>query len=361
MDTFQQQAQINQMNNNLGQVQDTTVQHNPSNIPPSASEIGYLWSNYLAETMSVCMLKYIVAKSKDPDFKPIFQRALDISSQRIKSMIDIFNLIQHPIPEGFGEKDVEINSKELFSESYLLSYTRLTNRYILLNYSQASGVSYRPEIRKFFNECIDSCQEIIQKSTDILLAKGLLTKTPYIVIPDRVEYVYDKNFYGSLIGSKRPLNALEISYIFDNISSNLILKTMNLGMSQVVTDEKVKKHLLRAKRITDKQVKALSSFLQHEELPVPTTSDFEVTASQESPFSDRLIMFHITVVIAFGILEYGMGLTNTTRKDVAANFARCIGELIHFAKDGTDIMIERGWLEKPPETADRGELIQKKH
>lgn len=351
MDNTQQANQPEQMSNE-------TVQHNPANIPPSASEIGYLWSNYLAETMSVCMLKYIVAKSKDPDFKPIFQRALEVSSQRVNSIRDILNLFQHPIPEAFGDKDVEINAKELFSESYLLTYTRLTNRLILLNYSQAYGVSYRPEIRIFFNECIDTCQEIIQKSSDVLLAKGLLLKSPYIVIPDRVEHVYDKNYYGSLIGSKRPLNALEINYIFDNHFSNLILKTMNLGMGQVVTDEKVNKYLSWGKKIIDKQVKRLRSLLEEEELPSPTTHDFEVTRSKESPFSDKLIMFHITTVTAFSILEYGIGLTNTARKDVAATFARSIVELIHFAKDGTDIMIERGWLEKPPETADRGELTQ---
>ncbi len=332
--------------------------HNPSNIPPAASEIGYLWSNYLAESMSVCMLKYIVAKSKDPDFKPIFQRALDVSTQRIESIEKIFNLFQHPIPEAFGDKDVEINARKLFSESYLLTYTRLTNKYILLNYGQAYGVSYRPGIRDFFHECIDTCQEIIKKSTDILLAKGLLLKTPYVVIPDRVEYVYDKNYYGSLIGRKRPLNALEINYIFDNMYSNLILKTINLGMCQVVKDEKVRKYLTWGKKITEKQVESLSLLLKQDELPSPATHDFEISASKESPFSDRLIMFHITTVTAFSVLEYGIGLTNTARKDVAAAFARSIGELIHFAKDGTDILIERGWLEKPPETANRRELTQ---
>ncbi|KUO62581.1 MAG: hypothetical protein APF84_02205 [Gracilibacter sp. BRH_c7a] len=352
------QTEANTGQDYLGAITHETVHHNPSNIMPSASEIAYLWSSYLAETMSVCMLKYIVAKSENPDFKPIFQRALDISSKRLRSMADIFNFIKHPLPAGFGENDVETNAKELYSESFLITYTRLTNRYILHQYSQAYGISYLPQIRDLFYECISTCREIIQKSTDVLLAKGLLIKTPNIVIPDRVEYVYDKNYYGSLVGTKRPLNALEISYLFDNMESKLILETLSLGTSQTVKDEKVKKHLSRGKKITDKQVKVLGSLLEKEDLPVPTTSDFEITTSTESPFSDKLIMFHLTVVTAYSILGYGMSLTNTSRKDVAAAFGRLILELIHFAKDGTDLMIERGWLEKPPETADRGELIK---
>lgn len=55
---------------NAGQIEidskDLTDQakHNVANILPTAPEIGYLWSSYLAESMSVCMLKYIVANQR---------------------------------------------------------------------------------------------------------------------------------------------------------------------------------------------------------------------------------------------------------------------------------------------------------
>lgn len=90
------------------------VQHNLANNTPTASEVGYLWSSYFAETMAVCFLKYFLAKSKDPDIKPVFQYALDVSSQRVKTIENIYNSLDHPIPEAFGEKDVDINARELF-------------------------------------------------------------------------------------------------------------------------------------------------------------------------------------------------------------------------------------------------------
>jgi hypothetical protein len=348
--------QVNQTNPN--QVPFEAIQHNPANIMPTAPEIGYLWSSYLAESMAVCMLKYFVAKSKDPNYKPIFQQALDVSSQRINSMENIYNTINYPIPEAFGEKDVDTNAKELYLDSFQMIYTKLMNKYILQNYTQAYTLATRTDIRDYFFDCMNTSRDIHQKASEVLLAKGVLTKPPSIAIPDRTSFVNDKSFYGSIFGGKRPLNALEISYLFDDINSKLVLETLNLGFRQVVKDEKVKYYLIRGNKITDKQAEVLGDILEGEDLPIPKTFDYEVTTSKESPFSDRLILFHYTVVLAYTILGYGFALTNSSRKDIVATFSRLIAELLEFSKDGTDLMIEHNWLEKPPETADRKELIQ---
>lgn len=343
---------------NVSQTPFEAVQHNLSSIKPTAPEIGYLWSSYLAESMSVCMLKYIVSKAKDPDYKPIFQQALDVSSQRLNSMETIFNSFGHPIPVAFSENDVDINVKELYSESFLLMYTKLTNEYILQHYCQAYRLATRTDFRDCFSKCIDTVRDIHQKASDVLLSKGLLQKPPSIATPEKTDFVNDKDYYGSAIfGSKRQLNALEISYLFDDINSKHILETMNLGFRQVVKDEKIKDYLIRGNKITDKQVGVLGDILEGEDLPVPKTYDFEVTTSKESPFSDRLILTHYTVVLAYTILGYGFALTNSARKDLVATFTRLISELLEFGKDGTDLMLEHNWLERPPETANRQELV----
>jgi hypothetical protein len=348
--------QFNQANPNQAPV--AAIQHNLSSIRPTAPEIGYLWSSYLAESMSVCMLKYIVAKAKDPDYKPIFQQALDVSSQRLNSMETIFNSLSHPIPVAFGEKDVNTNAKELYSESFLLTYTKLTNEYILQHYCQAYSLATRTDIRDCFSKCIDTARDIHQKASDVLLAKGLLQKPPSIATPEKPDFVNSKNYYGSSIfESKRPLNALEISYIFDDINSKLIIETLNLGFRQVVKDEKIKDYLIRGNKITDKQAGVLGDILEGEDLPVPKTYDYEVTTSEESPFSDRLILTHYTIVLAYTILGYGFALTNSARKDLVTTFTRLISELLTFSKDGTDLLIEHNWLERPPETANRPELV----
>ncbi|KJR48844.1 hypothetical protein UF75_0731 [Desulfosporosinus sp. I2] len=44
------------------------------------------------------------------------------------------------------------------------------------------------------------------------------------------------------------------------------------------------------------------------------------------------------------------------RKDVALSFSRLMAEILDYVKDGADLLIENGWLEKVPEAADRQEL-----
>lgn len=233
----------------------------------------------------------------------------------------------------------------------------MTNKFILVNYCKAFSVASRKDIQNFFDECINTVREVYRRTTDVLLAKGILLKSPKIPIPDRISYVHKENYYGSFLKkSDRPLNALEVNYIYEIIVSKMILKTLNEGLSQVANETDVRRHLIRGGEITKKQVKILSAFLEKENLPVPMSSDFEVTVSTEAPFSDKLMMFHINVVKGYAISHYGLALTNTTRKDVALTIYRLILELLHFSKDGTDIMMEKSWLERMPQAADRKEL-----
>ncbi|GAB6152015.1 hypothetical protein JCM17380_07650 [Desulfosporosinus burensis] len=344
---------------NTEQVPFGAVQHNLSDILPSASEIGHLWTSYLAESMAACFLKYYVAKSKDPDIHAVLQRALDVSSQRINTMENIFNSIHHPIPEAYGEKDVDVNAKQLFSESFTLQYTRLMHKFILINYSKSLSASSRSDVRSYFSECLNTAQEVHQKATEVLLAKGLLEKSPSIVIPDRVDFVHNQDYLGSIlgIGKHRPLNALEISHLVTLIETKQLLKTLNLGYAQVVKSEKVKRFISQAKQTADKQLKKLSSYLEDEDLPEPIITSNLVTDSTESPYSDKLILCHVTVVIGTIIAEFGLSASNTARKDLAATFANLLIEALALAKDGAELMIESGWLEKVPQTANRKELM----
>ncbi len=110
--------------------------------------------------------------------------------------------------------------------------------------------------------------------------------------------------------------------------------------------------------MSDKQLQILGSFLEKDGLPGPEAVDFQVTDSQEAPYSDRLILFHVTVMLAYIILDYGRGLTNTARKDVVLAFSRLMVEIMEYVKDGLDLVIKNSWLERVPEAADRQELTQ---
>ena len=93
-------------------------------------------------------------------------------------------------------------------------------------------------------------------------------------------------------------------------------------------------------------------------MPQPTITSNLITNSTESSYSDKLILCHTTVAIASIIAEDGYALTTMSRKDLIATFSKFIIELLSLAKDGAELMIENGWLERVPGTADRKGLIQ---
>ncbi|MEW9674142.1 DUF3231 family protein [Ammoniphilus sp. 3BR4] len=93
-------------------------------------------------------------------------------------------------------------------------------------------------------------------------------------------------------GERRPLNAIEITYLFKNIECNSMGKAMMMGFAQVAKTAEVKDYFQRGKRISSKQMEIFSSILIEDDLPAPMSWDSHVTASTVSSFSEKLMMFH---------------------------------------------------------------------
>nr|WP_279587130.1 DUF3231 family protein [Paenisporosarcina antarctica] len=88
------------------------------------------------------------------------------------------------------------------------------------------------------------------------------------------------------------------------------------------------------------------------------TSDAAPTRSKVSPFSDKLMMFHVAALNAAGIGYYGNSLGASPRRDLAAAYTRLIAEVGLYVEDGADMMISNGWMEKPPSSPDRKNLAK---
>lgn len=336
--------------------------HDVENIKPTSSELNHLWITYMAESMSIAMLKHMVAKSNDPLFHGALAFALETSSQNVIALESVFERIRHPIPGGFGERDVDINAPELFADEFSMRYTKLMQKYIVINHSIAFSDCSRPDIKNMFSEFMDKARQVIDKLDRALLAKGLFAKSPYVEIPEQVEYVHDKDYYGSFWGkSDRPLNVVEISNIYNIMDFKMAMKALKLGFSQVAKSRMVRHHLVRGIEMADKQLEVLGMLMENDGLPKPEIISDRVTSSTQSPYSDRLMMFHSSIAMGRIILAYGMGMTNSVRKDILTHFSRLTIEILEFSKSGVDIMIKNGWLERVPEAADRRKLVRVKH
>lgn len=60
-----------------------------------------------------------------------------------------------------------------------------------------------------------------------------------------------------------------------------------------------------------------------------------------------------------GIGHYGRSLGSSPRRDLGTHYTRLISEVILYVEDGTNIMIENGWLEQIPQATDRNQLANK--
>jgi hypothetical protein len=225
----------------------------------------------------------------------------------------------------------------------------------------ALGVVTREDVFTFHNEVLDSSVKLQYLSRELMLRQGTYVRPPFVSTPDKVDFVEDQQFLGGILGKKRPLTTVEITHLFINVQTNAIGKTLILGFAQVAQKKEVIQYLLRGKQLAQKHIDIFSDILKKADLPAPMSWDTAVTDSTKPIFSDKLIMFHVTAMIAAGIGNYGTAMAASPRKDIAIKYASLIPEISLYAEDGANIMIKNEWLEEPPQTDDRKKLAKKEY
>lgn len=187
-----------------------------------------------------------------------------------------------------------------------------------------------------------------------------MIRPPYISYDRDVEYIDNQQFLAGLFGEQRPLTGQEIMHLYANMQITALVEALMLGFEQVVTSNEVNKYLDRGKKIANKHMEHFTKLLKKDDLPTPMTLNPEVTTSTTSPFSDKLMLYHMGFLSCAGIGDYGMALSFTHRRDISGLYTRIMGEIGKYAEDGANIMIENQWMERPPHAPDRDELTKKK-
>jgi hypothetical protein len=271
---------------------------------------------------------------------------------------DIFIREDFPVPEGYTEEDVNLSAPRLFSDKFYLHYLIYTCKAGMSLYSTAIPIMSRKDVRYFFIDTLYSTVELVVDVNNLLEAKGLLVKPPSIPTPDKVNFVKQQSFLNGFFGDIRPLHALEIAHLYSSMENNITSKALLIGFSQVAKTEKVKEYFIRGKELTNKQIKACSQQLNKDNLPSPPLLDDLVSTSTASPFSDKLMMWHKIDMFSMKIREYANGISLNGRRDLGGMYAKFMMDVGLYLEDGANIMIDREWMEQPPEAADREGLAR---
>jgi len=321
----------------------------------SSAEIGGLWGTYLQENMGVCLLKYFLHHNQDKEIKTVLQQSLKFSEAHVQQITQIFENEGVPIPEGFGEKDIDLSAPPLFYDTFGLSFVYSMSRLKMINTSFLTVNVAREDVVDFFVTMVKQATEIYKTTTTLLLSKGIYDRPPMIPYPKQVEYIKKKSYIKGF-GEKRPLNSIELTEIFFNTERNYFSILICMGLLQVVKDKEIHSYIKDGKSISEKQLRVFNDILMKEELLGNVPIAMEVTEATASPFSDKLVVSLFHSLNAVDITLLGHALSLSIRTDLAAYYQKFIIEILLYSEKGFNIMIDRGWAQAPPHAPSRKDL-----
>ena len=333
-----------------------------SNIHLTTAEIACIWTNYMNDSMSKCILSYMLKHFQDEEIKPVIQLALDISSNHLEYLLNLFEKEKYAVPNGFTEKDVFLEAPWLFTDNFCLTFVNQMARAGMLAYSGLVSMSIREDIRNYFNEALLQTNTLYNQATQIALQKGLLERHPIMEIPKEADYIKSNKYLSGLnpFSNKRPLNAIEISHLYMNSMTNSVGMKLSLAFAQTSPTREVQEYMLRGADISKKHMGIFAKTLMDDYIETPHLPDLGISNSTARTFSDKLMMFLMSLLSASGIGNYATAAAASQRNDLVMNYERLSIEIAQFTKSGADIMIKHGWLEQPPGTKDKKKLATKK-
>jgi hypothetical protein len=324
----------------------------------NASEYGIIWSQYLNDSMSRCILRYLLNDAKDEDTRALLQFALQLSETHIERTIQFLTQENYPIPIGFTDEDVTVNAPSLFTDTFKVIYLQIMSIHGLTRYAGATSVSIREDVRKYLIECTSQTLELYDRVTTVALSKGILSKPPTFNNKQKIDFIRKQNYLTGWFGKRRPINAIEISGAHLNMQKTMLKMVLELGFSQVCQSKEVREFFERARKLCKRHFHILGLMLEEENLHEPRIFESEVTDSTVPPFSDKLMLFHVATLLSAALGYYGEALSMCQRRDLSADYARMNMEIALIAEDGMNLLIENGWMEQLPTATDHENLAR---
>ncbi|MDM5326926.1 DUF3231 family protein [Neobacillus sp. CF12] len=329
------------------------------NVKLTSAEIANLWTQYINDSLSICILTHSIAKAEDQDIKEVLEFALSLAESHIFKITEFFNEENFPIPKGFTlEEDLNLNAPQLFTDAFMMVYMHVMTLLGLTGYAGAVATSCREDQIDYFIKCNDETMELHKRIARVMLNKGFYSKPARINTPTEVDFVDNQQYLTGWFGKKRPLNVIEISGISFNMMKDAVKVVLEISFGQVCQTKEIQKYFHKGKEICEKHFGILSGILTKDELSSPNSWVSEVTNSTISPFSDKLMLNHIVILVSSAVGYYGAGLSVSQRRDLAVEYASLMTEVGLYAEDGAQLLIKYGWLEQPPLASDRNKLAK---
>ena len=326
----------------------------------TSSEIGTLWAEYVNGTAVDIVNRYMVSIIEDESIKSVFQDAIETFAKQKKQIATFIENEGFPVPIGFTESDLNKGTERLFTDIFCLNYLHIMTLHGLLGHTTSLGVSVREDLRYFFDSCDNDGKRMYHQTIDLLLEKGSFQRDPLFYPAENPEFISSRDFIDGFLGKGRQLTAVEIVSISFNLKKSIMTKALSIAFSQVAQTKEVRKFLEDSEKTADQQIKDFSKIMQKDNLPVPKSWETEVTTSTNSPFSDKLMLYHIGFLFQAAQAYHGAGLAASMRTDLVATYESTILQNLMVPKKWFNIMVQNKWLEQPPLAPNRKEIAKEK-
>jgi hypothetical protein len=316
----------------------------------TAVEIGKLWATYMGNSMSSKILPFFIKHCEDEHIRILLENGLALCKDFMRRIEKFLNDENFPIPAGFSKDDVNIGAPRLYEDQFYAHYLKYTAKAGLSLYAVAIPLVMREDVREFFVYCNECAMILLGQINNVLYERKFLPKPPNIPIPEGPDFITKQSYLNGFVGNVRPLHALEIIHLYDNIENNITSKALLLGFYRTVQDDKAKALFKRGLDITDRAIKQFIEKLQIEHLPTPTYIDHLVTSSTYPAFSDKIMLFHKVDMFSMKIRSFGNSIAVNGRRDISMLYGRALINVGLFVDDAANILIDKGWFESAPMT-----------
>lgn len=284
---------------------------NGSNILLTSTEAAELWTEYMGNSLSKLMFKHFTQTVQDVQVKRVAQLGLQTAQKVEQEVSQILRGDNYPMPTAYTDQEL-LGKTRLYPDTFCLYYARHMGRLGMPALAIALTNCARSDVRAAFRRWLGYADDLHELAAQTLLEKGLYIRPPYIPVPEKTETA-EGDVMGGLLGEKRPLFATEVTNLFSNMQTNVLGVNLITGFAQVAQERTLSEYFLRGMEIAKKHIYFFRELIAASDVQSPMTWDANVTLETESP-------------------------------------------LAKYLADGTNLMIERGWLEIPPHAVDRREL-----
>ncbi len=325
----------------------------------TSGEIGILWLSYLTKSLFTTIIGSFAQKTTDQKAKDILNNYAKDKEALVAEIKRTFENEKAVVPIAFDGRDVFNDAPGLFDDIFHIMFLRTISKITLGFNAVHIGMSYRKDIQDFFANTIPVSKNTYNACTDYLTEQGVLVRPPYVSMPKAVEFIEDKEYMSGiqLMGKKRALNALEVSYIFQLIESNVLGMQLMTGFAQTAKESEVRDYFVKGKELAKQTISDFSNILLQSDIQPPTTWAGKATDSILPAFSDKLMMFLTNTLSNYSMGSSGFGMSYSMRSDLVVKMGAVAKDNLQYAREGGKLMIKHKWLEEPPQMEDRNQLI----